>query len=79
VKGMKSIHDIEQPNEIFDDQINSLLHKRQKNDSDELSKDNEKLKELFYSTKKEIKDFYVKQENIHDEHKKYIIEAKADM
>jgi len=53
--------------------MNSLLHKRQKKDSDELSKDNEKLKEMFYSTKKEIKDFYVKQENIHDEHKKYII------
>ena len=57
---MKIIPNIEQPDEVFDGQINSLLHKRQKMDSDELSKDNEKLKEMFYSTKKEIKDFYVK-------------------
>lgn len=57
---MKTIQNIEQPNEILDDQMNCLLHKRQKTDSDELSKDNEKLKEMFYSTKKEIKDFYVK-------------------
>ena len=57
---MKIVPNIEQPDEVFDGQINSLLHKRQKMDSDELSKDNEKLKEMFYSTKKEIKDFYVK-------------------
>ena len=57
---MKIIPNIEKPDEVFDGQINSMLHKRQKMDSDELSKDSEQLKEMFYSTKKEIKDFYVK-------------------
>jgi hypothetical protein len=44
--------------------ISSELQKRQKTEADELSQDNEKLKELFYQNKMEINEFYVKQENI---------------
>ena len=54
--------------ESNNDMISSELHKRQKTEADDLSQDNEKLKELFYQNKMEINDFYVKQESIQEQH-----------
>lgn len=36
----------------------SGVHKKQKLETNDLSQDNENLKNLFYSTKKEINEFY---------------------
>ena len=58
--------------------LEPIANKRQKLETDELSQENEKLKDLFYSTKKEINDFYETQKTVQDDFKKFINDTKND-